>query len=176
VSQLSKYLFVAVVSGVSAITCARAVEVVAQRAPAPQAARADTALASPAPASVPPEPAATIRKAPDGEYWANGVVNGANVRFLVDTGASAVALTPDDARKLGFDMAALDYGYRVVTAGGSTRAAAVKLASVTVAGAKLRDVDALVIEKGLDTSLLGMSYLGRLASFQATREALVLQP
>jgi aspartyl protease family protein len=73
-------------------------------------------------------------------------------------------------------MAALNYGYRVVTAGGSTRAAAVKLASVTVAGARLEDVDALVIEKGLDTSLLGMSYLGRLTSFQATRQALILQP
>ncbi len=96
--------------------------------------------------------------------------------FLVDTGASAIALTPDDARKLGFDMAALNYGYRVVTAGGSARAAAVKLASVTVAGARVDDVDALVIEKGLDASLLGMSYLGRLASFQATRETLVLQP
>ena len=175
-SQLSKYLFVAMVSGASAITCMRAVEVVQQRAPAAQTARADTALQSPVPTSVPAEPAATIRKAADGEYWANGVVNGAKVRFLVDTGASAVALTPDDARKLGFDMASLNYGYRVVTAGGSTRAAAVKLASVTVAGAKLSDVDALVIEKGLDTSLLGMSYLGRLASFQATREALILQP
>jgi aspartyl protease family protein len=47
---------------------------------------------------------------------------------------------------------------------------------VTVAGARLADVDALVIEKGLDTSLLGMTYLGRLASFQATRQALILQP
>jgi aspartyl protease family protein len=47
---------------------------------------------------------------------------------------------------------------------------------VTVAGARLEDVDALVIEKGLDTSLLGMSYLGRLTSFQATRQALILQP
>jgi aspartyl protease family protein len=176
VSQLSKYLFVAAVSGVSAMTCMRAVEIVGQRAPTAQTARADTALASPAPMTLPAGPAATIRKAADGEYWANGVVNGAKVRFLVDTGASAVALTPDDARKLGFDMASLNYGYRVVTAGGSTRAAAVKLTSVTVAGAKLSDVDALVIEKGLDTSLLGMSYLGRLASFQATREALILQP
>ena len=175
-SQLSKYLFVAVVSGASAITCMRAVEVVGQRAPAARTARADTALASPAPARLPAGPAATIRKAADGEYWANGVVNGAKVRFLVDTGASAVALTPDDARKLGFDMAALNYGYRVVTAGGSTRAAAVKLTSVTVAGAKLSDVDSLVIEKGLDTSLLGMTYLGRLTSLQATRQAMVLQP
>lgn len=175
-SQLPKYLFVAVISGISAITCARAVEIVGHRPATSPAARADTALQVPVSAPVASDPAATIRKAADGEYWANGVVNGANVRFLVDTGASAVALTPADARKLGFNMASLDYGYRVVTAGGSTRAAAVKLTSVTVGGAKLQDVDALVIEKGLDTSLLGMSYLGRLASFQATREALILHP
>jgi aspartyl protease family protein len=63
-----------------------------------------------------------------------------------------------------------------MTAAGPARAAAVRLASVTVAGATLTGVDALVIEKGLDASLLGMSYLGRLSSFQATREALVLRP
>lgn len=175
-SNLAKYVFVAVVSGLSAVTLTLSVTTVAERSPSAQAARADTALhtamAEPAPAG----PHATIRKSADGEYWAQGQVNGANVRFLVDTGASAIALTPEDARKLGFDMAALNYGYRVVTAGGSARAAAVKLASVTVAGARVDDVDALVIEKGLDTSLLGMSYLGRLASFQATRETLVLQP
>lgn len=174
-SNIAKFIFVAVVSGLSAVTCVQAVTALTQ-GPAPaEAARADSlhvANADPAPAGL----HATIRKAADGQYWAQGQVNGASVRFLVDTGSSAVALTPGDARKLGIDMGALNYGYRVVTAGGSTRAAAVKLASVTVAGARLNDVQALVIEKGLDTSLLGMSYLGRLASFQATRETLVLQP
>jgi len=115
-------------------------------------------------------------KAGDGHYWAQGQVNGAPVRFLVDTGATAVALKPDDAQRLGFDLDRLRYGYTVMTAAGPARAAAVRLASVSVAGAKLDDVDALVIEKGLDASLLGMSYLGRLSSFQATRQALFLRP
>jgi aspartyl protease family protein len=177
VSNLSKYLFVAVVSGISALTCAQAVTTLAERAQPPaHAARADTALQGAIPETTATGPEARVRKSADGQYWANGEVNGASVRFLVDTGASAVALTPADARKLGVDMAALNYGYRVVTAGGSTRAASIKLASVTVAGARLDNVDALVIEKGLDTSLLGMSYLGRLASFQATRQALILRP
>jgi len=52
----------------------------------------------------------------------------------------------------------------------------VRLANLTVSGARIDNVDALVIERGLDTSLLGMTYLGRLASFQATRQALILQP
>jgi aspartyl protease family protein len=64
----------------------------------------------------------------------------------------------------------------VVTAGGQARAASVRLASITVAGARLNDVEALVIEKGLDTSLLGMTYLGRLSRFEATPQALVLTP
>ncbi|MDO8381088.1 TIGR02281 family clan AA aspartic protease [Phenylobacterium sp.] len=120
--------------------------------------------------------AASIAKASDGHYWAQGTVNGASVRFLVDTGASAVALTAADAQRLGFDPDKLNYAYKVMTANGEARAAAVKLASVSVAGAKLADVDALVLDKGLDASLLGMTYLGRLSSFQATRTALILQP
>jgi len=163
-------------ASLSALISAETVIVASQRA-APlraAAAQAETplAVADAAPASGP----ATIAKSADGHYWADGQVNGAGVRFLVDTGATAVALTPDDARRLGFTPANLTYGYRVVTAAGQARAAAVKLASVTVAGARIQNVDALVIEKGLDTSLLGMTYLGRLASFQATRQALILQP
>ncbi len=121
-------------------------------------------------------PSAAVLKGADGHFWADGQVNGEPVRFLVDTGATAVALTPADAERLGFRTQDLDYSYRVTTAGGRSRAAAVTLSSVSVGGARLDDVGALVIEKGLDTSLLGMSYLGRLARFEATREALFLQP
>ena len=64
----------------------------------------------------------------------------------------------------------------MVTASGEARGAAVKLANVTVAGARLENVDALIIDRGLETSLLGMTYLGRLASFQATRQSLILTP
>jgi aspartyl protease family protein len=116
------------------------------------------------------------RKAPDGHFWAWARVNGEWVRFLVDTGATAVALTPADAARLGFKPAELDYGLKVVTAGGSSRAASVTLASVAVGDARLDDVSALVVEKGLDTSLLGMSYLGRLSRFEGAGETLVLRP
>jgi aspartyl protease family protein len=105
-----------------------------------------------------------------------GEVNGRPVRFLVDTGATEVALTPADAQRLGFRTGDLHYGYKVVTAGGQTRAASVRLANVTVGGARVPDVDALVIENGLDASLLGMTYLGRLSGFQASHRGLSLQP
>jgi aspartyl protease family protein len=120
--------------------------------------------------------APAIRKARDGHFWAEGRVNGAPVRFLVDTGASAVALTAADARRLGLEPSQLTYGHQVDTANGPARAAAVTLDAVSVGGATLTDVDALVIEHGLDASLLGMSYLGRLSRIEATPTALVLRP
>jgi aspartyl protease family protein len=117
-----------------------------------------------------------VTKAADGHYWATADVNGSAVRFLVDTGATAVALTANDARRLGLDLATLTYGVPVTTADGKTMAAQVKLRSVTIAGARIENVDALVLQSGLETSLLGMSYLGRLSSFEATRTALILKP
>ena len=117
---------------------------------------------------------AQLVKGPDGHFWAEATIDGRAVRFLVDTGATAVSLNLADAQRLGIDTQHLTYDYNVITADGRTRAAAVNLASVTVAGARIDNVDALVIEKGLQTSLLGMSYLGRLSRFEATPRALVL--
>ena len=172
-SNVLKYALVAAVGAVSSLASAGAVVAFAPHQPSFRAAKAETQTGS-APISAASASHAAIAKSPDGHFWAQGSVNGASVRFLVDTGATAVALTPADAQRLGLTPADLHYSYRVVTAGGSTRAASVKIASMTVAGARLENVDALVIEKGLDTSLLGMSYLGRLARFEATRTSLVL--
>lgn len=120
--------------------------------------------------------AASVTKAGDGHYWAEADVDGKAVRFLVDTGASAVALTRYDAQRLGIDTDNLNYAYNVTTASGQTRAAAVRLASISIAGARVTNVDALVIEDGLDSSLLGMTYLGRLSRFEATPTTLILHP
>ncbi len=132
---------------------------------------------APAPRPAPAQGAsASVVKAADGHYWAEAEVDGHEVRFLVDTGASAVALTPDDAQRLGYSPQSLNYTYQVATANGQARAAKVKLDSVSVDGAEVHDVDAYVIESGLPTSLLGMSYLGRLSQFDATQTALILRP
>ncbi|HLK25899.1 MAG TPA: TIGR02281 family clan AA aspartic protease [Caulobacteraceae bacterium] len=119
---------------------------------------------------------AQVMKGPDGHFWAEASVDGREVKFLVDTGASAVALTPTDAQRLGIDPAGLDYAYTVATASGQAKAAHVRLASVAVAGAQVDNVDAFVIQGGLDHSLLGMSYLGRLNRFEATQTSLILRP
>ncbi|CAN7431725.1 TIGR02281 family clan AA aspartic protease [Phenylobacterium sp. LjRoot219] len=170
-----RFAIVALAAAASAVGSAEAVVLLAEHRPALRAATVESRDRTHA--AIAPVQGGAVMKASDGHFWAEGAVNdGARVRFLVDTGATAVALTPADAERLGFDLKTLKYGYSVVTAGGRARAASVKLASITIAGARLDDVDAVVIEKGLDASLLGMSYLGRLSSFQATRQALFLRP
>ena len=163
-----KFASIAIVGALSAVGAAKAVVSLDDlrqpdlRGPAPVVAAVD-------------DGAAQIVKGADGHFWAEAKVDGRAVRFLIDTGATAVALSQTDAKRLGIDTKGLDYSYKVMTASGQTRAAKVQLASVAVAGARVRDVDALVIENGLETSLLGMSYLGRLSSFQATPRALILR-
>lgn len=118
----------------------------------------------------------TLRKDPrNGHFWANARVNSGRVHFLVDTGASSVALTLNDAKKSGIKTRDLVYNVPVSTAGGTNYAASIKLKSVSIGSITLRDVDALVIRKGLTTSLLGMSYLGELQKVEATRDTLFLR-
>jgi len=166
-----RFVAIAAIGALSAVGAARAVVSLDPDRTAPPM-RADQVLQTVTPASAD----ASIRKSADGHYWAEGLVEGKAVRFLVDTGATAVSLTLDDARRLGMNPADLNYAYEVITADGKARAAMVKLASVSIAGARVENVDALIIEKGLSSSLLGMSYLGRLRAFEATQSALILKP
>lgn len=184
-----KFAAFAAVGAISAVGAAQAVVMLSQsHNQGPELRRTQASVATSIPSNVGAESSATLAGAPaegadaslvkssDGHFWAEALVNGQRVRFLVDTGATTVALTLDDARRLGLNPQSLDYAYKVSTANGEARAAAIKLASVQVAGARVDDVQALVIEKGLPTSLLGMTYLGRLSRFEATRTALILRP
>lgn len=130
--------------------------------------------------AAPPSPArgeaAQVLKGADGHFWADARIDGRAVSVMIDTGASVVALTLDDARRLGVTPNEADFVQVVRTASGPAPAAAVRLASVTVAGAEVRGVEALVLKDGLPHSLLGMSFLGRLSGFEATPSALTLRP
>jgi len=142
----------------------------------PAAAAALTAPPSATPEQVVDGHVTAVPKAQDGHFWANAVVNQKAVKFLVDTGATVVVLTPSDAQRLGFDVNDLTFDRKIITANGQTYAAMVNLSSVGVGESTVRDVQALVVRDGLTTSLLGMSYLGRLSRFEATPSSLILHP
>jgi aspartyl protease family protein len=119
---------------------------------------------------------AQVRRGADGHYWAEAYIDGRAVRVMVDTGASVVALTRQDAARLGVELKAADFDAVVQTASGPVDAAPVTLKHVAVAGARVDDVEALVMREGLPHSLLGMSFLGRLSRFEATPAGLTLRP
>lgn len=96
-----------------------------------------------------------------GHFAAPGSVNGVPTTFLVDTGATAVALNAADARRMGVDYRA-GQSVAVNTAAGTLPAWRVKLNTVKVGGITLNQVDGLVVESGLATPLLGMSFLNRM--------------
>lgn len=110
-----------------------------------------------------------------GHFHADAMVNGTHIRFLVDTGASDVALSAEDARRAGIDPSTLSYTTAYRTANGVIHSARVKLDTVTVGGITLRNVDASVSQGELGMSLLGMSFLGQLGSVEVRGERLVLR-
>jgi aspartyl protease family protein len=94
---------------------------------------------------------------------------------MADTGASMVALTYEDAKRVGLSPHSLDFSARVETANGIAHVAPVTLGRVRVGDITIRNVPAAVAEKGaLATNLLGMSFLGRLESFHIQGDELVL--
>ena len=113
------------------------------------------------------ERAVRIRKRGDGHFVARVAVDGASVSMLVDTGASTVVLRQSDARLLGVDTRRLRYTVPVQTANGLAYAAHARLRHVAIGSIELHNVDALVAQPGvLKESLLGMSFLSRLRSYE----------
>jgi aspartyl protease family protein len=122
------------------------------------------------------EKAVRIRRHSDGHFFARTEIDGETIRMIVDTGASTVVLRPSDAELLGFDLSALRFDIPVNTANGSTFAARVKLRSVGIGPVVVPDVEALVARPGaLHESLLGMSFLSRLRSYEFSGDFLTLR-
>lgn len=96
-----------------------------------------------------------------GQFWAMGQINGKSARFLIDTGATSIALPASAARAMGIDYTRGQRGF-ASTAGGVVPAYRVSLDAVTIGAITLYRVEASVFESGLDVALLGMSFLNRL--------------
>jgi len=101
-------------------------------------------------------------RAPDGLFYVTGRVNGVKVRFLLDTGATMVVLTPGDAARVGTARNATSRHAVMQTAAGPATIDRVTLDQVAIAGHTVTDVDAAVVRRGLKVSLLGQDLLSQL--------------
>ena len=118
----------------------------------------------------------TVRDDARGHFRVEGAVDGRRLDFLVDTGASYVALRERDAGKLGIFPAARDYTGRSSTANGVIKVAPVRLSSLEVKGIRIYDVNAVVIpDESLSVNLLGMSFLSRVRRFEMANGRLVME-
>jgi aspartyl protease family protein len=117
-----------------------------------------------------------VKAARDGHFYIDAEVNFREVRFMVDTGATVVALRESDAVAAGIRPRRADFLYPVQTANGTTNAAEAMLDSVTVAEIEVRNVRALVLpDEQLSISLLGASFLNGLERFEVTDGTLIFE-
>ena len=116
-----------------------------------------------------------IPVARDGHFHLTAQVNGQEVRFMVDTGASSIALGPADARRVGLDPDDLAYVGTAITANGRVETAPVTIDEIAIGDIVDRNVRAYVIGGDLEGSLLGMSYLRTFARVSFEGDLLILE-
>ncbi len=115
-----------------------------------------------------------LRRADDGHFYARVRVNGAEIRFMVDTGATNLVLSRQDARRIGLAMDSLNYLLPSSTANGTVYGAGVVLERVELGGFVDTDVRAVVNGGQMNISLLGLTYLDRFRRFSVEGDRLLL--
>ena len=116
----------------------------------------------------------TIRAGEGGHFLVEAGLDGVPVRFLVDTGATRVVLSPEDAKRVGIRLRDRDFSERHRTAGGIVRAAPVTLRELRIGQLTVRQVEASVNEQPIGISLLGMTFLNRLDGYRVEGDKLIL--
>ena len=116
-----------------------------------------------------------IRVGASGHFSVTATVNGRPVDFLIDTGASDIVLSPADARRIGYDPARLSFTRQYQTANGTGRGAPVRLDSFAVGPIAYEGLAASVNEAPMSESLLGMTFLRRLDSYEVRRDVMILR-
>jgi aspartyl protease family protein len=118
----------------------------------------------------------SIPRDASGHFHAEGRIDGQRIDFMVDTGASVIALNEKSAARFGLRPSLGDYNVTVSTANGTIKAARTRLAMVDIGGLVVRDVDAMVLpDEALSENLLGLSFLSRLKRFEYAGGKLVLE-
>jgi aspartyl protease family protein len=138
---------------------------------------ADRVMAELAPGHATSQQGRTVQvaRAASGDFAVTAQINGARVSMVLDTGASSVVLTREDAKAAGLPLEVLAYSVSIDTANGRTQAAPVTIDRVGIGGLVEHSIAALVAQPGqLKTSLLGMSFLNRLQSWEVRGDRLLL--
>lgn len=118
----------------------------------------------------------TLIRSPNGHFEAQVELNGADARVLVDTGATGIVLSADDARAAGIDTDTLAYTIVTRTANGTGRAARARLDTLDIGTIRRRNVPVIVAQPGrLDTTLLGQQFLESLLSYERRGDRLTLR-
>jgi aspartyl protease family protein len=111
-----------------------------------------------------------------GHFATDGRIDGQRIGFMVDTGASVIALNEKSAARFGLRPSPGDYKMTVSTANGTIKAARTRLAMVDIGGLIVRDVDAMVLpDEALSENLLGLSFLSKLKRFEYANGKMVLE-
>lgn len=118
----------------------------------------------------------TFRADRSGHYFVRAEINGSEIDFMVDTGATHLVLNMQDAEKLGYDLEQLNFNLPASTANGIVYSAAVNFSSVVVGPIRVENVGGFVNQGELDVSLLGMSFLNQLSGYEVRDGLLTLYP
>jgi aspartyl protease family protein len=111
-----------------------------------------------------------------GHFQTEGRIDGQRIGFMVDTGASVIALNETSAARFGLRPSRNDYNATVTTANGTIKAARTRLAMVELGGLVVRDVEAVVLpDEALSENLLGLSFLSKLKRFEYANGKMVLE-
>src|SRR5450432_525034 len=118
----------------------------------------------------------SIHRDARGHFQTEGRIDGQRIGFMVDTGASVIALNETSAARFGLRPSRGDYRATVTTANGTIKAAPTRLAMVDIGGLVVRDVEAMVLpDEALSENLLGLSFLSKLKRFEYAKGQMVLE-
>lgn len=116
-----------------------------------------------------------LKATPAGHFETEAEINGSSVDVMVDTGATLVAMTYEDAERAGIYLKSSDFTHEVKTANGTAKVAPVEIGSISIGDITVRNIRGAVTERGkLHRTLLGMSFLSRLSRVEMRSNALVL--
>jgi aspartyl protease family protein len=111
-----------------------------------------------------------------GHFETEGRIDGQRIDFMVDTGASMIALNETSAARFGLRPSRGEYNATVTTANGTVKGARTRIAMIDVGGLVVRDVDAMVLpDEALSQNLLGLSFLSKLKRFEYANGMMVLE-